>query len=54
MKFLLKGHCHTKCNCLNSLYQNQQREFGKFVADVREFAKQAQQDFQQGAVEEQP
>jgi hypothetical protein len=54
MKFLLKGHCHTKCNRMHSLDQNQQQEFSKFVSDVREFVKQANQDFQQGAVEEQP
>ncbi len=52
MKFLLKGYCHTKCNRLHHLTNDQQKEFEKFLINVRDSIKD--QDFQQGAAVAEP
>lgn len=49
MKFLLKGYCHTKCNRLHHLNNDQQKEFEKFLVNVRDNIKE--QDFLQGAAD---
>ena len=53
MKVLLKGHCHSKCNCLHTLSKEQEKEFSKFLTNVHESIKQ-DKDFQQGAAEVEP
>ena len=54
MKFILKGHCHTKCNRLHSLSKEQEKEFEKFVNTVKDSLKQENQDFHQGAADAEP
>jgi hypothetical protein len=54
MKFLLKGHCHTKCNRLHSLTKDQEKEFEQFINTIKDSLKQENQDFCQGAVDADP
>jgi hypothetical protein len=52
MKFLLKGYCHTKCKRLHHLTKDQEKEFEKFVINVKDTIKD--QDFPQGAADADP
>lgn len=49
MKFLIKGYCHLKCNRLLNLTKDQEKEFEKFIINVKDKIKD--QDFQQGAAD---
>lgn len=52
MKFLLKGYCHSKCSRLHSLKKDKEKEFDKFILNVKDQIKD--QDFQQGAANVDP
>ncbi len=54
MKFLLKGHCHSKCTRLHSLSKDQEKEFEKFVNSIKDSLNQENQDFHQGVVDAEP
>ena len=43
-----------KCNRLHSLTKDQEKEFEKFVNNIKESLKQENQDFHQGAADAEP
>jgi hypothetical protein len=54
MKFFLKGHCHTKCNRLHNLSKDQEKEFEKFINNIKETIKKEELDFHRGAADAEP
>jgi hypothetical protein len=52
MKFLLKGYCHSKCSRLHNLTKDQEKEFNKFILNIRDQIQD--QDFQRGAADTDP
>ncbi len=52
IKFLLKGYCHSKCNRLHHLSNDQLREFKNFINNIKDSIKE--QVFQQGSAEIEP
>jgi hypothetical protein len=54
MKFLLKGHFHTKCSHLHNLLKEKEKEIEKSINDIKQSIRKEELDFQRGGAGAEP